>query len=53
LGGATGSLGYLWSRCAILVAFDDFLVAQSKWFTFAGAAFAALTNWLPSRTNDG
>jgi hypothetical protein len=30
LGGATGSLGYLWSRCTILVAFDDFFVAQGQ-----------------------
>src|SRR4051794_40120616 len=52
-GSAAGNQRYLRSGCAILVAFDDFLVAQSKWFTFAGAAFAALANWFPSRTNDG
>ena len=53
LGGATGSPGYLWSRCTTLVAFDDFFVAQGQPFTFAGAAFAALANCLPGRTNDG
>jgi hypothetical protein len=53
LGGATGSLGYLWSRYAILVSFDDFFVAQGQPFAFAGAAFATLAHCLPSRTNDG
>src|SRR5690242_9169190 len=51
-GSATRNQRYLRSRCAILVAFDDFFVAEGKWFTFAGAALAALANWLPSRTND-
>jgi hypothetical protein len=53
LGGATGSLGYLWSRCTSLVSFDDFFVAQGQSFTFANAAFAALANCLPGRTHDG
>jgi hypothetical protein len=51
-GGATSSFCYLRSGCAILVAIDDFLVAQSQPFTSAGASFAALSNWLSRRTND-